>query len=199
MARFRKFTHAANGFSTGDQPFEHWYRDNTVYFITSRCRDKFPAFASEEAKLVFWDRFDHWTKEYGFVPFVTTVMDNHYHTEGYLKIGENLGPMMQRLHGSVAKLVNDLLPERHLPFWREAGRRDYFDGCIRDELQCRRAYRYVLLQSVRAGICRDYRDYPHTRVNVELERAVARAKELKAFMEGIQYARYERKRRRPTR
>jgi hypothetical protein len=54
----------------------------------------------------------------------------------------------------------------------------------------------VLLQSVRAGICRDYHDYPHTRVNVELERAVARAKELRAFMEGIPYARYERKRKR---
>ena len=40
--------------------------------------------------------------------------------------------------GTVAKLVNDLLPERHVPFWREARRNDYFDGCLRDELQCRR-------------------------------------------------------------
>ena len=31
----------------GDQHrAEHWYRDNTVYFITSRCRDKYPAFDS---------------------------------------------------------------------------------------------------------------------------------------------------------
>src|SRR5437762_5965591 len=128
MARFRKFTHASDHFSVTAQRFEHWYRDNSVYFITARCRDRFCAFASEKAKAVFWDRFDHWTQHFGFSPFATTLLDNHYHTEGYLRIGENLGPMMQRIHGSVAKLVNDLLPERHLPFWREAGRRDYFDG-----------------------------------------------------------------------
>jgi hypothetical protein len=48
-------------------------------------------------------------------------MNNHYHTLGYLKKGEQLGPMMREFHGSVAKLVNDVLPERHLPFWRRAG------------------------------------------------------------------------------
>ena len=74
----------------GEHAFEHWYRDNTVYFITSRCRDRFCAFASEEAKAIFWDRFDFYTTQYGFIPFVTTLMDNHYHTEGFLAQGENL-------------------------------------------------------------------------------------------------------------
>jgi len=27
--------------------------------------------------------------------------------------------MMRKIHGSVAKLVNDILPERHKPFWAE--------------------------------------------------------------------------------
>jgi hypothetical protein len=116
---------------------------------------------------------------------------NHYHTLGYLKRGENLGPMMQKLHGSVAKLVNDHLPERLLPFWRSPGNRDYFDGCIRDVLQARRAYRYTLLQSVRHGMVSDYRDYPDTIVNVEMDRAIKRASELHAYMEGVPYARYE--------
>jgi len=117
MPRFRVSTNSRQEYIKGKHRFEHWYRDNTIYFITARCRDRFPAFASEEAKLVFWDRFDHYTKEYGFVPWVTSLVDNHYHTLGYLRIGENLGPMMQRIHGSVAKLVNDLLPERRVPFW----------------------------------------------------------------------------------
>ena len=172
---------------------EHWYRDNSVYFITARCRDRYPAFESEAAKTVFWDRFDHYTRFYGFVPWVTTLLDNHYHTLGYLKVGEQLGPMMQRIHGSVAKLVNDQLPTRHLPFWCEAGRRDYFDGCIRDETQCRRAYRYTLLQSVRAGLHRDWHDYPHTHCAIDVERGIKRAHELNAFMEGVPYKRYERR------
>ena len=102
--------------------------------------------------------------------------------------------MMQRIHGSVAKLVNDLLPQRRTPFWRDKGRHDYFDGCLRDELQCRRAYRYTLRQSVRHGIVSDYRLYPHTRVRIDLEVGITRALELNAFMEGVAYKRYEHRR-----
>jgi hypothetical protein len=127
----------------GCHRFEHWYRDNTVYFITARVRGKQHAFQSEEAKAIFWDRFNHYTKEFGFTPWVTSLMDNHYHTEGYLKIGENLGTMIQRIHGSVAKLVNDLLPERIADFWSDQGRQGYFDGCLRNERQGRRTFEYV--------------------------------------------------------
>ena len=194
MVRFRARSCRADEYTDdGRHRFEHWYRDNTVYFITARCRDRHHAFDSEEAKAVFWDRFDFWTRAYGFVAWVTTLLSNHYHTLGYLKVGENLGPMMQRIHGSVAKLVNDLLPQRRVPFWRENGRNDYFDGCIRDELQCRRAYRYTLTQSVRHGICRDHRLYPHTRAPIDLDRGVRRALQLKAFLLDIPYPRYQRR------
>ncbi len=114
--RFRISTHCPNEFDqNGRHRFEHWYRDNTVYFITARCRDKFPAFATTAAQDVFWDRFTCYTSEFGFVPWVTSLMNNHYHTLGYLKVGDNLGRMMQRIHGSVAKLVNDLLPDADFP------------------------------------------------------------------------------------
>src|SRR5687767_6145613 len=93
-------------FYKGKHRFEHWYRDNQIYFITARCRNRTPAFASERAKEIFWNRFDHYTSEYAFTPWVTTLVDNHYHTLGYLKVGTNLGPLMQKFHGSVAKLVN---------------------------------------------------------------------------------------------
>src|SRR5215204_4633166 len=171
MPRFRKFRTSRSSnheHFQGKHRFEHWYCDNQVYFITSRCRDCYHAFASEQAKAVFWDRFNYYTKLHGFTPFVTTLLDNHYHTLGYLKVGEELGQMMRKLHGSVAKLVNDLLPERRVPFWRDEGDKDYFDGCIRDEMQCRRAYRYTYTQSRRHGVCRDPAKYRHTLVNVEV-------------------------------
>jgi hypothetical protein len=139
MVTFRKSSYTKNEFFDGKHRFEHWYRDNTVYFITSRCRDRFPAFKSEQAKGIFWDRFDFYSNRYGFVPWVTTLLDNHYHTVGYLYNGSNLRSLMQKLHGSVAKLVNDTLPVRHVPFFRSAGNKDYFDGCLRDEKQITRA------------------------------------------------------------
>jgi len=178
----------------GHHRYEHWYVDNQVYFITARCRDRYPAFASEQAKAVFWDRFDHWTRECGFTPWVTSLIDNHYHTLGYNRSGEQLMTMMQRLHGSVAKRVNDLLPERRADFWRDEKSREFMDGCIRDEPQARRAYRYTLTQCRRHGICEDFRDYPHTRINIEMERAIRRAAELNAFMRGVPYQRYEKRR-----
>lgn len=193
MGRFRKSSATKTHVFEGQHRFEHWYRDNTVYFITSRCRDRFPAFNSQPACEIFWDRFNHYTALHGFVPWVTTLIYNHYHVLGYLKRGgEELGPMMRKLHGSIAKLVNDTLPERHLPFWRSAGNQDYFDGCLRDEIQCRRAYRYTLLQAVRARLCKRWEDYPHTHVNVELERGLKRALGLKAFLQEVPYKRYQR-------
>jgi REP element-mobilizing transposase RayT len=191
--RFRKSSVSRDKFHNGLHRFEHWYLDNAVYFITSRCRNRYPAFASEGAKATFWDRFALYSGDFGFVPWVTTLLDNHYHTIGHLRVGENLGKMMQRLHGSVAKLVNDLLSERLSPFWYDSGKQGYFDGCIRDELQARRAYRYIVRQSERHGLARDWRTYRHTVINVELERAVKRAHELKAFLHDVPYRRYLRK------
>ena len=46
---------------------------------------------------------------------VTSLLDNHYHTVGWLEIGADLPKMMQRIH-AVAKLVNDILPQRHPDF-----------------------------------------------------------------------------------
>lgn len=174
----------------GRHRYEHWLVDNQVYFITARCRDRYPAFASEAAKAIFWDRFSHYTSEFGFVPWITSLVDNHYHTLGYLRVGDELPRMMQRVHGSVAKLVNDLLPIRVTPFWRDAKGHEYFDGCLRDERQARLAYQYTLKQAVRHGVTSDFRSHPHTRVNVELEPAIRRAKELSAFLEGVPYKRY---------
>ena len=191
MRTFSSVGHSQNEHFNGHHRFEHWYRDNTVYFITARVRDRFRAFASDEAKEIFWNRFDHYTSLHGYIPWITTLIDNHYHTLGYLKEGKQLGQMMRTLHGSIAKLVNDTLPNRHLPFWRSTAGHDYFDGCIRDEKQCRRAYRYTLWQCRRHGYCTDWHDYPHTHVKIDLDRGVKRALQLNALMTGVPYPRYE--------
>ena len=190
----RKGSHNGQEFFGTQHRFEHWYRDNTIYFITARCRRQTPAFSSEACKAIFWDRFTHYAAQFGFTLILTSLLDNHYHFLGHLRVGNNLGPFMQKFHGSVAKLVNDQLPERLKPFWTDSGHQNYFDGCIRDALQFRRAYRYTLTQCRRHGICYDPADYPHTRVNVELERALDRALQIRAFLENVPYKRYQRPR-----
>ncbi|MFK7790450.1 MAG: transposase [Phycisphaeraceae bacterium] len=215
--------------------FEHWHVDNQVYFITVRCQERFPAFADEPAKAIFWDRFEHYTQAHGFTPWVTSLLDNHYHTIGYLKVGSELPTMMQRIHGSVAKLVNDHLRANNvyapwlpaerasargsvfapgskpnpqppsnpnnnprakersagLKFWGDKRGHEYFDGCLRDVKQGRLTYRYIQTQSKRHGVCDDYQNYPHTKINIEVNRAIKRAAQLDAFLTGVPYARYQ--------
>ncbi len=120
-------------------------------------RDGKHLFNSEEATRIFWDRTLFYFKEHGFVPWVITLMVDHYHFPGYLKKGDELGEMMRKIHGSVAWMVNKANGEKHVPFWKGKGHRDYFDGCIRDVLQARRAYRYTLTQAMRAGIVTDWK------------------------------------------
>jgi REP element-mobilizing transposase RayT len=195
MAQTRRSQVTQHVVYEGRHRFEHWYRDNQVYFITARCRDRFPAFACHEAKAIFWDRFDHYAGQHTFTPIITTLLDNHYHALGYLKVGIELGEMMRKLHGSVAKLVNDLLERdggpRRVPFWHDKRHHDYFDGCLRDEQQFRLTYAYVRAQAVRHRIATRWQDYPHTRINVDCERALKRAVELKALLWGVPYKRYQ--------
>jgi hypothetical protein len=188
---FRKSNTTPREEYEGQHRFEHWYRDNQAYFITARRRNQFDAFASVKAQQIFWRQFDKYAQEFGFSPWVVSLMNNHYHNLGYLRTGNNLPIMMPRFHGSVAKLVNDILEVRLVPFWTDGGKKNYFDGCIRDERQGRRAYRYTRLQCVRRGICDHRADYPNTRVYLDLETAIRRALELNAFLEDVRYPRYD--------
>jgi REP element-mobilizing transposase RayT len=196
MRRFARSNPSSNEFFNGRHRFEHWYRDNSVYFITARCRGKFPAFQAESAKQIFWDRFNHYTQMHRFETWAVSLLDNHYHKIGYVKDASQLGEMMRKIHGSVAKLVNDLLPQRQVPFWGNDQHDDYFDGCIRDVLQLERAYFYTRDQAVRAGIVRNYRDYAHTKIYIERDVAIAKALKLDALMSDVPYQRYEKRRRR---
>jgi len=199
MGKFRASSYTKRERYEGKHRFEHWYRDNSVYFVTARVRGGFHAFNKDAAKAIFWDRFGHHTNAHGFEPWVTSLMSNHYHTLGYLKDGGQLGEMMRKVHGSVAWVVRKDLGVKWVPFWKEKGNKDYFDGCIRDVLQAVRAYRYVLMQAVRAGVVRDWRDYPNTRVGVGMDEGIAKAVRVGAFLEEVPYARYEKKRRRGQR
>jgi len=195
MPRFSRSNPSTREYWEGNHRFEHWYRDNQVYLITARTRGGAPAFATEAAKAVFWDRFGHYAALHRFDPWVTSLLVNHYHTVGYVAVGVELKEMMRKLHGSVAKLVNDVLDVRLVPFWGERANRDYFDGCLRDETQLTRSYRYVLRQASRHGVYRDYhREYPHTRATLSLDESLALARGRRALMYGVPYARYERHR-----
>src|SRR5690348_14632097 len=89
----------------GAHRFEHWYRDQTVYLVTSRVREGRHLFLSREASDIFWQKFQQYSLAHGFEPWIASLLSNHYHFIGFLEKGNELGEMMRRLHGSVAWLV----------------------------------------------------------------------------------------------
>jgi len=109
VKNFRNSNQSVRRVHNGSRRFEHWFLDNQVYFITARCHKKYPALVSTHAKSIFWERFTFYTDQYAFTPWIASLMDNHYHTLGYLERGSGLSPMMKGIHGSVAKLVKDVL------------------------------------------------------------------------------------------
>ncbi|NJL31732.1 MAG: hypothetical protein HC898_08920 [Phycisphaerales bacterium] len=191
MSFTRKSAQSSRTTWNGKHRFEHWYRDNQVYFITARCRDRRACFSTVAACNIFWDRLLHYSDQYQFDLWIVTLMNNHYHLIGYCRQGPNLGPMMQRVHGSVAKLVNDELIPRHVPFWREGRGNQYFDGCLRDEKQLRLAYRYTRLQAVKAGLVPEPEMYAHTRMWLTEDQAVELALARQALLQGVPYKRYQ--------
>ncbi len=68
VPNFRRSSYAPHRVYNDQHRFEHWYRDNQVYFITARCRDRYPAFRTEAAKAIYWDRFAYYTKLYELTP-----------------------------------------------------------------------------------------------------------------------------------
>lgn len=198
MSFTRKSNQAKQRTYKGQHRFEHWYRDNQVYFITAKTSCATPVFTTKQACDLFWQTFDQATSANGFTPWVTALLNNHYHTLGYLKTGDNLPKMMQAIHGKVAKQINDLIragelkfPRQPLkPFWGQKGKKTYFDGCIRDETQATRAFYYTRNQAVRAKLVKHWQAPPNTRIHLELNQALPRATQRNAFLRGVPYKRY---------
>ena len=89
MGNFSRSHPSTSQHFQGKHRFEHWYRDNQVYLITARTRDGAPAFETEAAKVIFWDRFTHYASQHHFRPWIVSLLVNHYHAVGYLRVGWN--------------------------------------------------------------------------------------------------------------
>jgi hypothetical protein len=187
---FKRSGISRNAWYDGKHKFEHWKRDRSVYFITARVRDKLPVFQTPEVCAIFWEKFERFSSQHGFDPWIASLLLTHYHFVGFLQKGAELGEMMRKLHGSVAWLVCKQLNIQHKPFWRDDEHNDYFDGCLRDENQLTRTYCYTHTQAVRAGLVNRPEEYPNTKVYRSLADCLLIAREQNALMMDVPYARY---------
>ena len=71
---------------------------------------------------------------------------------------KQLWQVMKLIGGGSATLANRILGRVGQSFWQE----EYFDRYIRNEMHLANAFSYTIMNPVKAGICKDWRDYPFT-------------------------------------
>ena len=82
------------------------------------------------------------------------VMPDHLHFVAGLK-GDSLAKIMQSFKGYTAREINKVLKKKG-PFWQP----QYHDHAIRKDEDLIEVVLYTLQNSVRAGLVKDFRDFP---------------------------------------
>ena len=136
----------------------HIYGDGLIYFLTARTADRKLVFNSTQGKNVFLKVWNNLTAEYGISVYHWILLSNHYHAIIQIPVGENLHRFMNRLHSITAKLSNDIDRTKGRKVWHQ-----YWDHCIRNEVDFWRHFNYITYNPVKHGWCRSFEkalDYP---------------------------------------
>ena len=127
---------------------------NQHYLLTTTVLDRKPLLNREgTAKIVLASL--HWLEKQGNIILdAAVVMPDHLHFVAGLKSG-SLATIMRSLKRHTAKKINSLL-EREGPFWQP----QYHDRAVRKDEDLNEVVLYTLHNPVRAGLVKDFRDYP---------------------------------------
>lgn len=107
---------------------------------------------TEIAEIVKDALFHHDGERYGLISWV--VMPNHVHFLIKVFPGKSLSVTMKSLKSYTARKANEFL-KRSGSFWQK----DYFDRYIRDEKHYFATIRYVEMNPVKAGLCKEPKDW----------------------------------------
>jgi REP element-mobilizing transposase RayT len=96
--------------------------------------------------------------------FAWTIMPNHVHVLFQLKSGFSLSSILHSWKGYSAHKANQLL-NRTGEFWQ----REYFDRIVKSERQLEFTLRYILNNPVKAGLCKQFFQWPWTGCSEEMQ------------------------------
>ncbi len=128
--------------------------ENQPYFITTTVRDRIPVFANPEAATIVLAALKWLEKSDRMRLEAAVVMPDHLHFIGTLKDVE-LPRLMQSLKGYTSRQINTVLNKKGA-FWQD----QYHEHAIRKDEYLNDMVLYMLHNPVRAGLVRDFHDYP---------------------------------------
>ena len=126
-----------------------------IYFLTTATFERKPIFENHEAARIVLDSLKYLDREGRISLEAVVVMPDHVHVAAELVSG-SLGELMGRFKGFTAKRINKLL-NRKGPVWNQ----QYHDHAVRKDEVLSAVIRYCLNNPVRAGLVKDFHDYPH--------------------------------------
>ena len=124
------------------------------YFITTAVKDRIPVLTNPEAASVVLAALKWLEKCDRMVLDSAVVMPDHLHFIATLKDGE-LPRLMQSLKGYTSRQINTLLNRKGV-FWQD----QYHEHAIRKDEVLNEVVLYMLHNPVRAGLVKDFHDYP---------------------------------------
>jgi putative transposase len=127
---------------------------NQHYLITTAVVDRKPVLNQAGAAKIVLESL-HWLEDQGKILLdAAVVMPDHLHFVAGLKQG-SLSQSMHSLKSYTAQKINFLL-QKEGPFWQ----RHYHDHALRQDEDLIEVVRYALNNPVRAGLVKDFHDYP---------------------------------------
>ena len=127
---------------------------NQHYLITTKVLDKKPLLNQPDAAEIVLNSL-HWLEEQEMILLdAAVVMPDHLHFVAGLQ-GNSLAKLMQSFKGYSAYKINNLL-NRKGSFWQP----QYHDHALRQDEDLNAVVLYTLHNPVRAGLVKDFRDFP---------------------------------------
>jgi len=127
---------------------------NQHYLITTAVHERKPVFNHAKAANIVLNSL-HWLEGQGKIILdAAVVMPDHLHIVMGLKHG-SLSQSMHSLKSYTAQTINSILQEEG-SFWQ----RHYHDHAVRKDEDLNKVVLYTLNNPVRAGLVKDFHDYP---------------------------------------
>jgi len=127
---------------------------NQHYLITTKVLDKKPVFRQTEVAEIVLNSL-HWLETQGKIILdAAVVMPDHLHIVMGLRKG-SLAGFMRSFKGYTAYKINELKNKKG-PLWQP----QYHDHALRQDEDLNEVVLYTLRNPVRAGLVKDFQDYP---------------------------------------
>ena len=116
----------------------HLFIDDTFYFITTKTFNRIKIFKNDRYKKIFIQVLQQAVIKYQVRLISWVILNDHYHLQFKLSIGDELSKFIQNLHANSSRLINKEDNSLGRKVWYQ-----YQDHGIRDDADFWKHFNYI--------------------------------------------------------